>query len=209
VPDAVRLRYIPAADSMAYEQKRRKDSLRHFCRELYYNYTGLRRNFSARVTPPDEKDYSAWYERFKNDLQEEARQLEKMNAYAFQTGRLGWINCDRFYNYPGGLTDFVVNLPDSLRRAAFQAFLVFKDIRSIFGDFWLGPSAISFKNLPSGMEVYLILVAAVGKQVYAAIEPTRISTKPLQMPVLKPVTPQQFRQQMALVTGSDNQTALK
>jgi outer membrane protein OmpA-like peptidoglycan-associated protein len=52
-----------------------------------------------------------------------------LNAYVFTTSRLGWINCDRFYDVPEDQKYSVV--ADARRHRDAQVFLVFNRIRSM------------------------------------------------------------------------------
>lgn len=88
------------------------------------------------------------------------------NKYGINISRLGWINCDRFYNGSGENSNYVVQLGDSA--ANYYTLLVFNNINSVMNSYISGNTAI-FPNVPVGMEVTVVSVGInkKGQAVYA------------------------------------------
>lgn len=88
------------------------------------------------------------------------------NRYGVSIDRLGWINCDRFYNGVGEKTDYVVQLGDSA--ANYYTLLVFNNINSVMSGYVSGKTAL-FPNVPEGMDVTVVSVGInnKGQAVYA------------------------------------------
>jgi hypothetical protein len=88
------------------------------------------------------------------------------NKYGINISRLGWINCDRFYNGSGENSNYVVQLGDST--ANYYTLLVFNNINSVMNGYISGQSAI-FTGVPVGMEVTVVSVGInkKGQAVYA------------------------------------------
>jgi methionine synthase I (cobalamin-dependent) len=88
------------------------------------------------------------------------------NRYGINISRLGWINCDRFYNPYEEKADYVVQLGDSA--ANYYTLLVFNNIKSVMNGYISGNTAI-FPNVPMGMDVTMVSVGInkKGQAVYA------------------------------------------
>lgn len=88
------------------------------------------------------------------------------NRYGINISRLGWINCDRFYNSNEEKANYVVQLGDSA--ANYYTLLVFNNINSVMNGYISGNTAI-FPNVPVGMDVTVVSVGInnKGQAVYA------------------------------------------
>lgn len=88
------------------------------------------------------------------------------NRYGINISRLGWINCDRFYNSDEEKADYVVQLGDSA--ANYYTLLVFDKINSVMNSYASGHTAI-FTGVPVGMKVTVVSVGVnnKGQAVYA------------------------------------------
>ena len=100
-------------------------------------------------------------------MQEKYRQGYVDNAlvqkYVFSSSKLGWINCDRFYNVsPTQLTDLII----ANTQKEEEHFLVFEDIKSV-----MGPNrynGVAFKNIPKNKKATVIGFKVINNQAYIA-----------------------------------------
>ena len=93
---------------------------------------------------------------------------EKLTYDAIKVAKLGWVNCDRFYddNSQKSRIDLYVNNVEEIGRARF--YLVFKDINSVMAENYRKSdnSTVSFARVPEGKQVVIIGVAGKGEQVF-------------------------------------------
>ena len=81
------------------------------------------------------------------------RDEQMVMSYAMSVSRLGWINCDRFYNSPQPPVDIIVELPKNFNG---RVQLMVDDFRSfLIGE--VQKSAAKFSSVPSGTK-YTLLV---------------------------------------------------
>ncbi len=94
-----------------------------------------------------------------------------LNKYSVALSRTGWINCDRFYNYPGKRVDFAVNLGDSAHN--YYSVLLFDNIRSMMNGYLSGNNVI-FPNIPANLPVKIISIGIniKGETVYSVTHTT-------------------------------------
>jgi len=79
-----------------------------------------------------------------------------------ESSKLGWINCDRFYNYTDKTT-LTVEV-DILYEPAVR--LVFKDIKAVMYGGFAGQKNISFREIPVGKKATLIALSFVNDEPY-------------------------------------------
>lgn len=88
----------------------------------------------------------------------------EMGQYIMQTSNLGWINCDRFRDWPEEeRMDFALGR----RQADQQYFLVFKDMKSLIRPARLRDQVL-FQNMPKGEAVRLVTLYVEAENVQAA-----------------------------------------
>ncbi|MGG9960312.1 hypothetical protein [Ferruginibacter sp. SUN106] len=92
--------------------------------------------------------------------------------YSIGINKLGWINCDRFFSYPGKKAAFTVDLKDSSFN--YMTFVVFENFKSIMQAGETGNYAI-FDNVPVGEPVKIISVGIRDGQTVSAIRSTVIT----------------------------------
>jgi hypothetical protein len=81
-----------------------------------------------------------------------------VQGYEILSKNLGWINCGRFINEP--TSTFCVELPDNFNPENTQAYIVFKDIRSVaFLQVDLASQKFCFPNTPIGFPVRLVTLS--------------------------------------------------
>jgi hypothetical protein len=89
--------------------------------------------------------------------------------YSIGLNKLGWINCDRFYKYPGKKTDFVVDLKDSSFN--YITYLVFENFKSIMQSGERGNYAV-FSDVPIGEPVKVISIGIRDGKTMAVVKNT-------------------------------------
>jgi hypothetical protein len=93
--------------------------------------------------------------------------------YSIGINKLGWINCDRFYNYAGRKSDITVNLEDSAY--SYITYMVFEKYKSIMQGYENGNMVI-FPNIPMGEPVKIISIGIKNGKTIAAMKNTITST---------------------------------
>lgn len=93
------------------------------------------------------------------------------DKYSVNLNSLGWINCDRFYNFPGEKFQFAVNLEDSAKN--YYTVLVFDNINSMMNGYING-NKVLFPNVPAGMPVKIVSIGInkEGEPVYTVKQAT-------------------------------------
>ncbi len=92
--------------------------------------------------------------------------------YSIGINKLGWINCDRFFKYPGKTGVFIVDLKDSSFN--YMTFMVFENFKSIMQAGVNGNYAI-FDNVPVGEPVKIISVGIKDGQTVSVVKNTVIT----------------------------------
>ena len=118
----------------------------------------------------------------------------KKDAYDFRITNLGWINCDRFINYPPGrLSEFYVNMPEGFEGTYFASMLIFENNRSAMGGYWNINGKISFSKIPLGERVNIICLGAKNGKMYAAVQQFPVERNPNITLKLEEISPDQFK----------------
>ena len=110
-------------------------------------------------------DSSSWV------VDDKSRAIPQNQSYLINSTTLNWINCDRFYNSPNNVK-FDVKLPTGYTNTNSNVYVVFKNDHSIcrlFGNqtsqsFDFG----SYKGIPSGTLVKVVVIASQGAQLQYA-----------------------------------------
>ena len=89
--------------------------------------------------------------------------------YSIGLNKLGWINCDRFYNYAGKKSDFVIDLKDSSFN--YVSYLVFENFKSIMQADERGNYSV-FQNVPMGEPVKIITIGVRDGKTVTAVKST-------------------------------------
>jgi hypothetical protein len=152
------------------------------------------------ITREDSIRYEA---QFKKQYEESLKRygansdfIQKKDAYDFRITGLGWINCDRFLNYPPGrLSDFYVKTPEGFQDAFFASMLIFEQNKSAMSGYWVN-GRINFAKLPLGDKVNVICLGAKDGKMYAAVQQYTVERTPSITLSLEEVTPEQFREKL-------------
>jgi hypothetical protein len=128
----------------------------------------------------DPKYYQDWAkqraEAEQRRIAEEAKRREEaeksrlvdntINAYTMKVGKLGWINCDRFYNTPENQKmDFTVSTGDPMR-------LIFRDINAVMTS-TVSEGKNVFANIPKNKEVIVFGAKKENGKLKVALKPTK------------------------------------
>lgn len=116
----------------------------------------------------------AFEQAVKNNIVNGVASVGDMNAYAFETRSLGWINCDRYASYPKEeLVAMSINLPYQIN---VDVKLVFKNQKSI-----LPPSIVNgkltFANIPRNEDAILVAFKTENGQPYMAFQEVKTSNE--------------------------------
>lgn len=117
------------------------------------------------------------YEREFNNKYSKYRQtaidkmdLSELNTYIFSVSSLGWINCDRFWDYEKEKIDFLI-ATENPENADIK--LIFTDINSILkGEYYNGQ--IIFRNVPLSENVKVVGLNVVNEKPVMAVKNTMI-----------------------------------
>jgi len=139
-----------------------------------------------------EKEYAKQQELFLKQ-QEERKQNEiadKAIFTEFSTKNLGWINCDRFSNYPQNkLVQYKV-----MKQNNAIMYCILKNVKSIFNSNYFDNNIDILTNIPINENIILVSSYKKDNQLYLAIKETNTNTKECSDLQYKPVTIQQFKQ---------------
>lgn len=86
-------------------------------------------------------------------VQQTTRNKDKTGAFPLTSNRLGWINCDKFYNDKSPKIDFVITINKDTKA---NVYLVFENINSIMPYTFKENNKFHFNNVPKGMAVKVV-----------------------------------------------------
>lgn len=109
--------------------------------------------------------------------------------------KLGWINCDRFYNAPQKTGLFVTLDNDSET----SIYLIFKSINAVMQYSDKENNVYSFYNVPVGEDVTIVAFSVKGDKVYYASEDAKITLLRKENLSLSAITHNDFDQMIAAV----------
>lgn len=120
-------------------------------------------------------------------------EYSKADYYFMQSSRLGWINCDRFYDVPDK-TDLYVKSDTAVKPSVR---LVFRDINSVMpGYYYSADKTVKFDDVPKGQTVTAVAVAVKGdKYFYGSEEVVIGKEREISVPVTQ-MTRAQFEAQV-------------
>lgn len=104
---------------------------------------------------------------------ESAKAREKLN-YLISTKKMGWINCDRFYDSKQPL--MAQNAKSEYKTASMMTALVFKDINSVMAGNASG-NKTQFSGVPKGKKAWLVAIKMKNGSPLLAMEQIKVSTK--------------------------------
>lgn len=122
-----------------------------------------------------------------------------VKRFGVNINRLGWINCDRFYNDTRPKEELIVDLNDNPLN--YNTFLVFDNMASIIppsmmeGD-WLESKRIRFMNIPQGESVRVISVGVKDGKTVTAMQPLVVSKNSVVNLNFEEVSPSDFKKKL-------------
>ncbi len=130
---------------------------------------------SMGLFPPDYRNNESYnkifnqkYSAFKNNPVESMNDAE-LNYYIFSSAKLGWINCDFFWEVKDEKIDYIVKAdPQSKPNIK----LVFKNAKSILTGILEGDKYI-FKNVPINQDIKIVAISFKGSKPLLSISLTK------------------------------------
>lgn len=141
-------------------------------------------------------DQDAFKEAVKTDNKGVLTDVNKtdLNTYVLTSSKLGWINCDVFWNIEKELkVDYLVKTP---YQGDAQVHLIFKNMRSILKGYYLNGYYV-FKNVPLNKEVKLIGIHCRENWPLLSTEETKITKSPFYLKVFKSFTLEELDQELS------------
>lgn len=111
-------------------------------------------------------------------------------SYDLDVFKLGWINCDFFWEYPDR-TPLTIHVPEGYNEENTAVFLVFKDINAVCRVFRFEDGAFVSKDnyaLPIGQEVIIVGIADIEDTYYGSIMPITMTENHEVTLVFEPIT---------------------
>jgi hypothetical protein len=137
---------------------------------------------SMGLFPPDYRNNESYnklfnqkYSSFKNNTITSMNDAE-LNYYVFSSTKLGWINCDFFWQTTDEKIDYIVKVdPQSKPNIK----LVFKGAKSILAGTLDGDKYI-FKNVPVNQDIKIVAISFKGKKPLLSISLTKTDKQPFE-----------------------------
>lgn len=143
------------------------------------------------TAPADGEGIEADYSDYEG---EESMYADKNEAYFMESSRLGWINCDRFYDVQDK-TDLFVKADSTLKPSVR---LVFSDIKSVMPGYkYSSDYTIKFDNMPSGKEATVVVFATKGDQIYLGTETVTLGKIKNMEVTMRAVTKEEFKREVS------------
>ncbi|HEX2627551.1 MAG TPA: hypothetical protein VHM26_01015 [Chitinophagaceae bacterium] len=118
--------------------------------------------------------------RNSNSIVNEKVEEDLRNQYGVDLRSLGWINCDRFFNNPGPMINFYVEVDKPA--AISYTYLVFERFQSILpAQMIAGSSIIIFPNVPANEKVKIICVGAEKGKLLTVVKDATTTGNPLKL----------------------------
>lgn len=139
--------------------------------------------------------YRKWFREqgVKEETVTEEGSGNSIGRYVFNVSRLGWINCDRFYEMADSLkVNMQIEIPE-LQDASIS--LVFKDLKSVMSS-TPANGVYSFDNIPSGSAVYVVAISYDDKTAKIAIMDTKVRGGKIKITDFKSVTLDELDQEL-------------
>lgn len=124
-------------------------------------------------------------------MEKRAKAQAEMNYYVTATTNLGWMNCDRFLDLPENekTNVMVQQKPDD----NINAFLVFRDFKSILNTNYPTPKQIGFGQVGIGQRCYAVLLKYEDKIPYLSIKEITIEADLIIEPEFVKMTTQELQ----------------
>jgi hypothetical protein len=117
-----------------------------------------------------------------------------LQKFGVNINRLGWINCDRFYNDARPKTELIVDLGDNPNN--YNTMLVFDNFASIMSPSSKQGNTIRFLNLPEGEAARIVSVGIRNDKTVTAMRKLIISKAPVGDLNFEEVSPSAFKNKL-------------
>jgi len=157
-------------------------------------------NYGNSNNKTDDKNLKNEFEKkVKGDDFQETT-LSDVNRYVFSVSKLGWLNCDKFYQSNNSNTNFSIHINEPDKTIVN---LVFHRFRSILqGSSESGQ--ITFKNVPIGEKITIVALKTVNNQIFIAVKETEITDKGETAMDFKPVTMDLLKMEIEFLNKINN-----
>jgi Gram-negative bacterial TonB protein C-terminal len=115
-----------------------------------------------------------------------------IRQYIFSTSKLGWINCDRFYNSPKPRTDFYV---DCGNYTELDIKLVFHSFKAVL-DNYASKTAYKFQNIPDDEVVTVVVVKKINNDTFISLTESNTNSRAINNLVFEQVTMDRLKQKL-------------
>ena len=178
IDEAIQLKYIDRKDSAFHAERVKRDSILFF-----------KRSFALQAGQLSGIDNVDSIEKYYN------KYLRTQQTYSFSIKKVGWMNCNRFYESKNNV-DFIVNLPEDVKSENFVTQLVFTGVRSVMpGDNY--QNKIKFLNVPQNKGVYIVGLGERNGKVVSFIEKYTTGKNEVNITNLEETTPEAFKRKLA------------
>ena len=123
-----------------------------------------------------------------------------IQQYIFSTSKLGWINCDRFYNDPKPKTDFYV---DCGRYTALDIKLVFHSFRAVLDNCAIDKT-IKFQNIPDGEAITVVVIKKINNDTFISLMESNTSLRSISNLAFEKVTMETLKQKLEQLNNEEN-----
>lgn len=121
-----------------------------------------------------------------------------IRQYIFSTSKLGWINCDRFYNNPTPRTDFYV---DCGNYTELDINLVFHSFKAVLNNSASKPIA-KFQNIPDNEAVTIVVVKKINNDTFVSLTESNTNLKSISNLAFEKVTMEKLKQKLELLNNA-------
>jgi hypothetical protein len=115
-----------------------------------------------------------------------------IRKYIFNSSKLGWINCDRFYDSPKSRTEFYVDCGDYTE---LDIKLVFHSFKAIL-DNYASKTANKFQNIPEDEAITIVAVKKINNDTFISLTKSNTSLKSVNNLAFEKVTVQKLKQKL-------------
>ena len=151
-------------------------SITFYNEEQNINDTIFKNNFEATI----------------NDTNINKVKTADIRQYIFSTSKLGWINCDRFYNSPKPKTDFYV---DCGNYTELDVKLVFHSFIAVLDNFASKPTS-KFQSIPNDEAVTVVVVKKINNDTFISLTESNTNLKSINNLAFEKVTMDKLKQKL-------------
>lgn len=108
-----------------------------------------------------------------NDTNISQVQTADIRQYIFSTSKLGWINCDRFYNSPKPRTNFYVDCGDYTE---LDIKLVFHSFKAVLGNY-TSKTVYKFQDIPDDEALTIVVVKKINNKTFLSVTESNTNLK--------------------------------